>query len=43
MPMFLATDIFAGCHLLQSNVQRIHARYSKEGLAAKVTLEGNLK
>ena len=38
--LFLAKDVFSTCDLMQNNVQRIHARYSKEGLATKVNFEG---
>ncbi|XP_052073920.1 uncharacterized protein LOC127711804 [Mytilus californianus] len=38
-PLFLSKDVFASCNLTQNNVQRIHARYSKEGLATKVTFD----
>ncbi|CAC5420879.1 unnamed protein product [Mytilus coruscus] len=38
-PLFLGKDVFASCNLTQNNVQRIHARYSKEGLATKVTFD----
>ena len=40
VPLFLAKDVFSTCDLMQNNVQRIHARYSKEGLATKVNFEG---
>ncbi|XP_076105913.1 uncharacterized protein LOC143074253 [Mytilus galloprovincialis] len=38
-PLFLGKDVFASCNLTQNNVQRIHARYSKEGLATKITFD----
>ncbi|XP_063397293.1 uncharacterized protein LOC134681575 [Mytilus trossulus] len=38
-PLFLGKDVFARCNLTKNNVQRIHARYSKEGLATKVTFD----
>ncbi|XP_071181252.1 uncharacterized protein [Mytilus edulis] len=38
-PLFLGKDVFSSCNLTKNNVQRIHARYSKEGLATKVTFD----
>ena len=38
MPLFLGTDVLSGCPKLRKNHGRIHARFAKEGLASKVTL-----
>ncbi|XP_060067379.1 uncharacterized protein LOC132547612 [Ylistrum balloti] len=39
IPLFLASDVLCGCSQLSKNFTRIHARYSKDGMATKLLLK----
>ncbi|XP_069136278.1 uncharacterized protein [Argopecten irradians] len=39
VPLFLASDVLCRCSQMQKNFTRIHARYSKDGMATKLLLK----
>ena len=36
IPLFLGADVLSGCSIAVSNLPRMHAKFSKQGLAVKV-------
>ena len=43
MPLFLGADVLSGCSLAVSNFPRMHAKFSKSGLAVKVNFPHSVR
>lgn len=42
IPLFLGADVLSGCSIAVSNLPRMHAKFSKQGLAVKVNFPNSL-
>lgn len=43
IPLFLGADVLSGCSIAVSNLPRMHAKFSKQGLAVKVNFPNSLR
>ena len=43
IPLFLGADVLSGCSIAVSNLPRMHAKFSKQGLAVKVNFPSPLR
>lgn len=43
IPLFLGADVLSGCSIAVSNLPRMHAKFSKQGLAVKVNFPTSLR
>lgn len=43
IPLFLGADVMSGCSIAVSNLPRVHAKFSKQGLAVKVNFPTSMR